>query len=717
MKGLKALLLIACVEPLVGFSVRPNLAPVTGYACSNASSSSLRMGLGSFVRNKFGRGSQDEKDKKEPARPRKAKAKQPGPSKSSSKAPPPKKITLQSTAKTTEQKREMPLGIKLPPDERNDGIRVPKQESVSDRIKRTQAGQMTEAEKQAFLMTSLGQKPAVNSRINNNATPLPKDSILKQVMTGKKDVTPEMISEEEKQKEAYLNMVTNPNRFKGFEAAKNTVKTAESSTENSAESSAENPAESSADNSSTVQQPRPNDLGSRLEAAAISHENQQKELRKQVAAQRQETLRRNQEIAKKREEDIARQEERLLKERKATEAKRAAEAEERARIEAEKKAELERRQDEYWKKQLELEKAGKLQTIVEEQNEPEVDEDDEQIDVDENTEESQFKPKPQANVEEVVSPPAPAPSKVNTFVEQQALRLKEIERKQEEQLIRLKALNSPLPSGPPKGLVPQPAASPGGLRRSLEKPVPLYNDVRTANKPQATQPQSVVNDIPNNTIPNPVGKPAPAPAPRLDLRTLVGQSQIQNRQGTANAPSQPVPQQTEQPAARADLKSLMNQRAKMDAETTEKDVVGDAKPHLPVDLQALMRKRAEEDAERGIPQTKLSNPSSNGSGFLGRVFGGGNKQRTKSTPAIEEPEEEPELPVEIPDIPKRQPIRQKLNIEDYDDEDDVDFEAAWNGRSISDVAEAKAASLSDEDKSKMFGIDMSKFSTKNTGNN
>lgn len=346
MKVLQVLLILACLESTPGFLVRPTLPSLTTSLSTHASSTVLHMGLGSFVKRRLGRGSKDDRNKK------KAETKQvrrPVKSAVTKKSQPTKTpLPRKPAASVAEPKREVPAGIIIPPKERDDGIKIPSHESATDRIRRTQAGKMTEAEKQAFLMTSLGQKVEPKFPTNNNATPLPRDSILKQVMTGKKDITADMMQEMERQKEEYLNMVTDPNRFKSFEASASQTKSA------------------SKDSSTVQPPPRPNDLGSRLEAAAITHENQQRELRKQVEAQRQETIRRNQEIARQRHEEIARQEEAALKKRKELEAIKAAEEAERARVEAEKKAELERRQDEYWKKQLEIEKQLKMKSIVEE---------------------------------------------------------------------------------------------------------------------------------------------------------------------------------------------------------------------------------------------------------------------------------------------------------------------------------------------------------------
>lgn len=253
-------------------------------------------------------------------------------------------------------------------------------ETTQDRINRVKKGKMTEEEKQNFLATTLrsslqgNRSPAgplrqelaneddATGRNSPSATPFPKDSMLREVVTGRKE-SPSLDpwTDSNKKKKEYLDMVTNPNRFNTFNAKTPDPDPPVEEEYDYPIDSTDSPLPGADDTDS--------DLASRLEAGAYAEEQRQREMRRQIEEQREQDRLRQIAAQRQREEDLAmREAESLRKKREAIE--RAKEEEERKAAEEQVKQEqMMEAQQNYWKDKLEAERARKLQKLSDEDRE------------------------------------------------------------------------------------------------------------------------------------------------------------------------------------------------------------------------------------------------------------------------------------------------------------------------------------------------------------
>jgi hypothetical protein len=150
----------------------------------------------------------------------------------------------------------------------------------------------------------------------------------------------------------------------------------------------------------------------------------------------------------------------------------------------------------------------------------------------------------------------------NRFVDEQSAKRAEIERAKEEQLAKLKALNSPLPSGPPQGLVPEmpaynrapqksPAQSVSSPMRGMSELQRLVNENDNTqedtsdNNRQSYQPQ-YQNPVYNARTPTP---PIPAERNAGSKRFSFNTNNFGRPDPQQNAPTSPPsppPQQQQQ---------------------------------------------------------------------------------------------------------------------------------------------------------------------------
>jgi hypothetical protein len=202
---------------------------------------------------------------------------------------------------------------------------VDPEESIQERINRVKSGQLTEKEKAAFLMTSLSSinrqsvKAPTTQQSRVSAPPLINNSVLSNFASGDKKPLPPRLPDtspkgsSEKKKREFLDMVTNPDRFKSYKTetkSKASSATSESSYDprkkyldmvtnpdrfesyksvSSATPNSSNIPKTQTDGSTSVppilqtniiksenSQPMPMDLGARLAAAAMIIENKGK---------------------------------------------------------------------------------------------------------------------------------------------------------------------------------------------------------------------------------------------------------------------------------------------------------------------------------------------------------------------------------------------------------------------------------------------------------
>ena len=271
----------------------------------------------------------------------------------------------------------------------------PAVETAQDRINRVKQGKMTDEEKQKFLASTLKNVASVNplpkpGNLNpvrqplledsalvkrgsrSSATPFPKDSMLREVVTGRRDQksVDEWTSSNKKKKE-YFDMVTNPNRFNTFNTQGSVVPAPPPPMPPTPLAI---PWETTIPSSSAfittapvpVQPPTfdPNDsnhLGARLEAAAMAEEQRQREARRAVEIQREEEMRRQAELIRAREEEMAMREAEILR-RKEEALELARQQEARRREEDRQRQEqMMKAQEEYWAKKLKAERERKLE--------------------------------------------------------------------------------------------------------------------------------------------------------------------------------------------------------------------------------------------------------------------------------------------------------------------------------------------------------------------
>jgi hypothetical protein len=368
---------------------------------SNKVNTVLKMGFGSFVKKRLlGKGDDSQNDEYDDV------------------TPPSQPISQDLPSANNNP----PQVERTPPPKVNNSPRkpYPGAETAQDRINRVKQGKMTDEEKQRFLATTLKNVASSGARTSgepfrqpipeggpapprvtrSSATPFPKDSMLREVVTGRRD--PKAENEwamSNKKKREYFEMVTNPNRFNTFNALPNVNPSTPGNP-----ASAQNPTYQRYDSDYTdsdipwesslptappipaqPMSPPPvfdpqdsNHLAARLEAHAMAEEKRQQEARRFMEQQREEELRRQAQFQREREEEMMKREaEAIRKREEALEIARQQEArqreEERLRLEQMMKA-----QEEYWAKKLQSERQRKSETIVSKEQcaEPDIQDED-----------------------------------------------------------------------------------------------------------------------------------------------------------------------------------------------------------------------------------------------------------------------------------------------------------------------------------------------------
>mmetsp|Transcript_4368 Transcript_4368/g.8397 ORF Transcript_4368/g.8397 Transcript_4368/m.8397 type:complete len:761 (+) Transcript_4368:76-2358(+) len=253
-------------------------------------------------------------------------------------------------------------------------------ESVRDRIDRVKRGQMTEEEKAAFLRNALTRTPqgpkgprirqeipsasGVTRNASSSASPARKDALWNTVIGNKSSSSSSRSSyggyksvnlsgRDDSAKREYLDMVTNPDRFKSY-AAMGGYKS--SSTGNS-----EAIPNDVLENSNTVYSEAPIDsqgqgLASRLESAAIMKEKFDAEARIRKEEEEQAYRAKVLEEQQRRDEEIRTREEQKIAAKRAEKERQQREQEERREAEKKRLADLQAAQDAYWTKKLEEER-------------------------------------------------------------------------------------------------------------------------------------------------------------------------------------------------------------------------------------------------------------------------------------------------------------------------------------------------------------------------
>lgn len=405
------LLLVGCVVVIQGFT-----GGVPRPFSLRLGSTSLHMGLGSFVKKRMGRDGDDDDAKRKKT------------------SPPPRHPVAPEPVRP--QAQQPPPPVQREPDA-PPRRSLPAPESTQDRIMRVKQGKLTEEEKQRFLATTLkgGMEPKsgggdslvrqtlpdvtkVVPRNVKSATPFPRDSMLKEVVTGKKDYKAhDEWRDNNRKKKEYFDMVTDPYRFTKLKAgiAPGTPMPSEILPPVSSSRGIPPPVSSSRgipppvsssrgippsltrgdsdvldaqildaqipwdsiDPLTPSQAPDPNPvaseistddanhLGARLEAAAMAEEKRQREARVHVEKLREQERSRQYELQRARDTEMIKREQEALKlMREADEKKRIEDA---ARVIQDKSRQenMMKAQDDYWSKKLAGERERKLKKLGE----------------------------------------------------------------------------------------------------------------------------------------------------------------------------------------------------------------------------------------------------------------------------------------------------------------------------------------------------------------
>lgn len=375
---------------------------MTGWIPQSRASTTLHMGLGSFVKKRLlGHGGENENnDKPDTSLPNKNQSA--GPEQST---PPPQQMTREDVSSSRPPMQAKGVVSSAP------RVPYPAVETAQDRINRVKQGKMTDEEKQKFLASTLKNVASVNPLpktgnlhpvrqplledsalikrgSRSSATPFPKDSMLREVVTGRRDQkSADDWTSSNKKKKEYFDMVTNPNRFNTFNTQGSVVPAPSPPlpptplatpdySYNSVNSPSLIPWETTIPSSSgsTAAAPVPvppptfdpndsNHLGARLEAAAMAEEQRQREARRAVEIQREEEMRRQEELIRAREEEMAMREAEIL--RRKEEALELARQQEARRREEDRlrQEQMMKAQEEYWAKKLKAERQRKLEKL------------------------------------------------------------------------------------------------------------------------------------------------------------------------------------------------------------------------------------------------------------------------------------------------------------------------------------------------------------------
>jgi len=496
-------------------------------------------------------------------------------------------------------------------------------ETPQERIQRVKSGRMTDDEKQAFVDVALAAGDATH-RKPLRQHPLASDldeynkgrrrsSPMRDVIFGRgkdndpvaQSVASKVKMDSNKKKRDYFEMVTNPNRFNAYKSAPHVEKDPsmlpldpdpipESVEVEADDISIETPMaapiiwelpvlevaeEFNAPTELLCEDINtPTDLGRRLQAAALADEERRKAMREQVTQQRIEEDRRLNELIRQREEEQFLRETELLARQKEKAAAAALAAEEVRLAEEARQRELIAAQDEYWKKTLR--KSSPTTSVAQQETpNPDFSSDDEIADASDLGEQY---PDPVVDtvlaglqslndVKRVKNPIDGLKGESGKFnyILEQTRKKAEIDKAKNEQLAKLRALNSPLPSGLQSGITPSIA--------------PVRNDPR-----------------------QPVATKKPDVGPLVQRQTL-----------NKNLVTPPLPPLTAKPAERSmTMKDIMRQRA---IEVAAKGGTSSSPATPPVSSSV-----PPPNSSTALPQVQSTDVIENGGGrrALGRLLGG-----------------------------------------------------------------------------------------------
>jgi len=334
----RGLLSVALLKASMGFSLILNQSPVlTSSSHHRYSATTMKMGLRSFIQNRVQR-----KDKKE-------------------------------IFKTVAQKRiKEPLQllrtqvVSIESDTKGDTAtssgwnsktEIKEAEPFSYRLGRLRSGKFTEEEKEEFVQNSLGSIAALRKFSSprkppsisppTKVPPRQQNPMFGEIIEGQKET--EIVSDLETQKMEFLRMVTNPNRFdtKKRKKSDTIIKERRSGTIKK-DISSPLPLSNHSKN---------NDLGSRLQAAAMAQEHREQEKRRKAEHREQEQHRKAEE---------ERQEAQLLKDR---ERRRSMEQQAMLQAEAERRKKIREEEEARKEEELKRMKAKKVEDIMASQEE------------------------------------------------------------------------------------------------------------------------------------------------------------------------------------------------------------------------------------------------------------------------------------------------------------------------------------------------------------
>jgi len=497
-------------------------------------------------------------------------------------------------------------------------------ETPQERIQRVKSGRMTDDEKQAFVDVALAAGDATH-RKPLRQHPLASDldeynkgrrrsSPMRDVIFGRgkdndpvaQSVASKVKMDSNKKKRDYFEMVTNPNRFNAYKSAPHVEKDPsmlpldpdpipESVEVEADDISIETPMaapiiwelpvlevaeEFNAPTELLCEDINtPTDLGRRLQAAALADEERRKAMREQVTQQRIEEDRRLNELIRQREEEQFLRETELLARQKEKAAAAALAAEEVRLAEEARQRELIAAQDEYWKKTLRKSSPTTSVAAQQETPNPDLSTHDEIADASDLGEQY---PDPVVDtvlaglqslndVKRVKNPIDGLKGESGKFnyILEQTRKKAEIDKAKNEQLAKLRALNSPLPSGLQSGITPSIA--------------PVRNDPR-----------------------QPVATKKPDVGPLVQRQTL-----------NKNLVTPPLPPLTAKPAERSmTMKDIMRQRA---IEVAAKGGTSSSPATPPVSSSV-----PPPNSSTALPQVQSTDVIENGGGrrALGRLLGG-----------------------------------------------------------------------------------------------
>ena len=372
------------------------------------------MRLRSFLKNKVTRNRDNPQDNNKNASPKASAGSAASKQKNGTSQPNSKKMTSQQVAAMTNGKGNTAASdttaaakkqVRMGTDPETGEIDVASHlgpETPKERINRIKRGDMSQAEKEAFLKSALStgatpvsRLPLTSGRDTQqpvSASPFPTDSILRNMAMGTKadSRTSSMLSssggggggtagskvssmkmDSQSKKRQYLDMVTNPARFKTLKsnAAETSVGVAKNADDN--------------DSTAFVVSNLPADLGDRLGAAAMEDEKRQKELRqqreeleKERERQRSEREKRLAEATRQRQEELAKREVEILRRKKEEESQLQRLKDEKRKEEEARVAQMMKAQDDYWSRKLAAEKAARNK--LEHKQEAEIEEDEQE---------------------------------------------------------------------------------------------------------------------------------------------------------------------------------------------------------------------------------------------------------------------------------------------------------------------------------------------------